>query len=349
MVARERTRARTRSQTLTWAVALIGVLVASGCGEGGSGGSDPTSTTSAPADATTTAVDTSAPTVAPGPVVVESTPSTAAPTSAPIAPAVERVDWGNQTYDAACGIVETIELVDGTFRPDAFNSDVERLVVSLVAAEPIATRIDDVLVQLSCEAGGPGSALSNELYFVFTVGPDAAVQQRLVVVGEPDAVHVINDEGVVVIDDTTYGANDPLCCPSVERSRQIVWDGDTPTVVEGARPDANPIGSVPPDGACVATELEVGSTESGQVALLEDALVAAGFDPGPRDGVLDDAVINAVVRVIEFNADNPAIASPPDAPYENLHAEASVHGVVRTPVLTVLGIACDTVAELPRR
>jgi hypothetical protein len=116
-------------------------------------------------------------------------------------------------------------------------------------------------------------------------------------------------------------------------------------VVEGGLPDAPPDGE-PPAGGCVGTELALGATDAAAVDVLEQALAAAGFDPGPIDGRLDELTVAAVVRVIEFNADNPAMRAEPGAPYSNLHAEAAQHGRVRAPVLRVLGIACDAVTSL---
>lgn len=171
-----------------------------------------------------------------------------------------------------------------------------------------------------------------------------------IVIAEPDSTHVMNDDGVIVVDDTTFGANDPNCCPSVFRSQQVVWDeSGLPVVVEGARPDTSATTSVSAGSECVATELDAETADPAQALALEASLAAAGFDPGPVDGVLDQTAMNAVVRFIEFNAGNPALHDDdPNRPYDNLHAEASQHGVVRRPVLTALGIACETVTTLPR-
>ncbi|HWL43004.1 MAG TPA: hypothetical protein VNQ73_08670 [Ilumatobacter sp.] len=325
-------------------------LVATACGSDSGGGAGTTelsaeTSTSGPASTTSSSAPTT--TVVSGPVVVETAAPTLPPTTS--APEPEPIDWGNQVYAAACGSAEPIDLVDGIYEPLEYNRDGGHLRVSLVGAEPIPTRPDATLVHLTCLAGGPGASLSGELYVMFRVAGDGATEQQLVVVGEPGAQHVVNDDGVVVIDDTTYGANDPNCCPSVFRSRQIVWGDDgLPVAVEGSRPDT-PATPLPTGQACVATELDAASADPSQALLLEQALAVAGFDPGPVDGVLDASAMNAVVRLIEFNADNPELHSGPNAPYTNLHAEARDHGVVRTPVLNVLGIGCPDVAELPAR
>lgn len=329
---------------------LAAALVVTACGsdsEGGAGMSEPSAEVSTSAPPSTTSSSAPTTSVVSGPVVVETAAPILPPTAS--APEPQPINWGNQVYDAACGSAEPIHLVDGIYEPPEYNRDGGHLRVSLVGAEPIPTHPDATLVHLTCLGGGPGASLSGELYFVFRVAADGATEQQLVVIGEPDAQHVVNDDGVIVIDDTTYGASDPNCCPSVFRSRQIVWGDDgLPVVVEGSRPDTP--ATPPPTGqACVATELDAASADPSQALLLEQALAVAGFDPGPVDGVLDAAAMNAVVRLIEFNADNPELHSGPNAPYTNLHAEARDHGVVRTPVLDVLGIGCPDIAQLPAR
>lgn len=303
------------------AVLCAAAVVGAGCGDDGSGdvGASPVPETT---------VD----------------PST---TSAPPEDDDAAVDFGQLTYDAECSLLDEIVLVDGEMRPEAFNSDVETLVVTLADVVPLPGREDDHLVHLTCDAGGPAGALTTHIYVVMTDDGDGTATQRLALIGEADARAVVNDDGVVVVSDTVHGASDPSCCPSVERSRQIVWDDDEPVVVEGGRPDAPPASTPSMDGACVAHELEVGWADAGEVESLEQALTAAGFDPGPIDGQLDQATIDATVRLIEFNAGNPELRAGPDAPYDNLHAEASRHGTVREPVLRVLGVACDVVEPLP--
>ncbi len=325
------------------AVTAVVALLLGGCGgSGGNGGT--TSASSVPPPSAATTVPRTAGTEAP---VVETEPSTALPeTTAPAEP----IDWANLTYDVGCGAVDSIELSDGLFQPEQFNSALESLIAELRSAVPIPTRANVTLVHIGCVAGGATGALSGELFVVMAApaGSDTPVLLTAVI-AEPGATHTVTDDGTVIIDDLTYGANDPNCCPSVFRSRQIVWDGASPVVVEGSRPDRD-AGTAPtdPSGECVASEIDADHADTLAVSLLENALATAGFDPGSLDGVYDDALVNAVVRYIEFNADNPAIHSSGDAPYDNLHAEARVHGTVRTPILTSLGIACAQVAQLPR-
>jgi hypothetical protein len=277
---------------------------------------------------------------------------------------VDGIDWANHTYAIACGAVNEIELADGSFRPETHNGDADQLDVEVVSAEEVPGRDGFVLVQLACVAGGPGAALSQQLYLVmelpapsddapaasvpseFHVGPTIAAA----VIAEPGATHVVTSDGVVVVDDVTFGADDPNCCPSVFRSQQVVWDdAGRPAVVEGSRPDTPPAPDAAPGAeACVGTELAVASAHPAEALLLEQALSTAGFDPGAIDGVLDDAAMNAVTRFIEFNAGNPALHDDdPNRPYENLHAEATDHGIVRRPVIETLGIGCPTVVALP--
>lgn len=323
-------------------------LIATACGDSDEAATSTTTTTVAAAATDATGNDVTVTETAASTSEAPATSTTVAPPPTTLL-AVERVDWANLTYAAECGIVDMLELADGEFRPEQYNSNVESLIVTFTSAEAVPTRPDDVLVRLSCAAGGPTGGLAAELFFIMTVGADGTAEQRLVVVAEPDAIHSINDEGVVVIDDTTYGSNDPNCCPSVFRSRQIVWDDGVPTLIEGSLPDGSGAPADPAANGCVASELEVGWPNADEVTLFEQALQSSGFEPGPVDGVLDDATISATVRLIEFNADNPALHSEPGAPYTNIHAEAREGGIVRAPVFAVLGIACDTVTSLPPR
>lgn len=334
-------RRRGRATLLVGAAALA----ITGCGGGGSGGADSSVATTASTDVTTEPATTES-----SGTTEVATDTTVPDTSTATTEVVVPIDWGNLTYGLECGAAAAIELTDGTFRPEQYNSDLESLIVELRSADPLPARADVTIVHLSCQAGGATGALSTELYAVMDTSAGGAAPALLThVVAEPGAVGTITDDGTVVIDDTTYGADDPNCCPSVFRSRQIVWGDDgLPVVVEGSRPDTP--ATPPPTGqACVATELDAASADPSQALLLEQALAVAGFDPGPVDGVLDAAAMNAVVRLIEFNADNPELHSGPNAPYTNLHAEARDHGVVRTPVLDVLGIGCPDIAQLPAR
>lgn len=260
------------------------------------------------------------------------------------------IDWGNLTYDLECGGVTTLPLVDGSYRPDAANSPDGSLEVALVSAEEIPGQPDRYVVHLTCLAGGAGAHLSGDLFAVMDateLDDDLDPVQLLGLTSGARGTHVLNDDGVLVVNDTIYAGDDPLCCPSLFRSRHVIWDAGEPLVIEGSRPDTEP-GPLDTAGldACAARELAIGWPEPGEVELLERALVAAGFTPGPVDGTLDETTVAAVVRFVEFNASNPALRTEPSDPYDSIHTEAHQLGNVRRPVLVALDIACDEVRLL---
>lgn len=315
---------------------LVAVLSLAACGGGddATSGDDTLSTLPsgvAAADTTPSAPTTPAP---------NATDSTSAPdTTANSAP----IDWANLTYDLGCGPAHQLPLVDGRFEPAEFNGTGGLLLVELRGAEPLPGDAGTTLVHLGCVAGGATGALSAELYAVMSAPAGAPTPVLLTVLtANPGAVHVVAEDGTVIVDDLVHGADDPNCCPSVFRSQQIIWEGATPVVIEGARPTAPSDGNVIDDG-CVGTELSPTNNDPTSVMLLRNALTGAGYDAGPTDTAYDDALINAVVRYIEVNADNPALKNTSGSPYENLHAEALHHRTVRAPVIVSLGIACSDV------
>jgi hypothetical protein len=323
-----------------------GALVAAACGGGESASTTTTTSTTSTTILGASADGAPAPTRTGSPVSdsLGAPGPTSEPTTSTTVPAVDRFDWANLTYASECGTATELPLVDGLYRPDDQNSNDQVLEVELQGADPLGPHLADVLVHLTCRAGGVGAELSSELYFVMHAVDEP--RQDLVIVAEPSATHAIDLDGVVTIDDLTHGPNDPSCCPSVNRTRQIRWQDETPIVTDGLGPTEPPDATAPRSG-CVGTELSLDSTDIGAIDRLETALAAAGFDPGPLDGRIDELTIAAVVQLIEVHADDPAMHADTGSPGMNLHAEAAQRGHVRAPVLRVLGIACEVVERLP--